>query len=131
MTGVAGALLVFAPAWMLFNTMVPVPQYRTGTYVDYLAAGRACLTLYGGATIGILVQWGRIARRRQTISSRSVFLACFVGAIVAIGVTLIAAGGGNLLGVVVIFGGALSAIIGAGAGLIWHALRRPERLSQT
>src|SRR4051812_15593087 len=94
-SGAVGALLLCAPAWMLFNTMVPVPQFRTGTSADYLAVIRACLTLYGGATIGILGQWWLRTRRRQTIGSLNVFRACIVGAIVAVGIVVIEAGGGN------------------------------------
>jgi len=122
-SGVAGVLLLIAPVWMLTNVMMPVPQYRTGTYADYAAAVRACLTLYGGATAGFLIEWWRSARRGQTAAGRRVFGACVAGAMVAIGVILVAAGGGgNLVGVVVIFGAAFAAIIGAGARLVWQAL---------
>jgi hypothetical protein len=127
-SGVAGTLLLVAPAWMLFSTMVPVPQFRSGTYADYLAVVRACLTLYGGASIGIVVLWWRSARRRQSITGLGVFLASIVGAIAATGTAIVGSGGGNLWGVVVIFGGAFSAIIGAGAGLVWYAVHGPERL---
>jgi hypothetical protein len=120
---VAGALLLIAPAWWLLATMVPVPKYRTGTSADYFAAFRACLTLYGGAVIGMLVQWARGARRAEPISGRDVFVACLVGAIVAVGIVTIAGGGGTLSGLVVIFGGVFGVFIGAGGALIWHGFR--------
>jgi peptidoglycan/LPS O-acetylase OafA/YrhL len=120
---VAGALLLIAPAWWLLTTMVPVPEYRTGTSADYFAAFRACLTLYGGAAIGMLVQWARGARRPERINGRQVFVACLVGAIVTVGVVTIAGGGGTLSGLVIIFGGVFGVFIGAGGALMWLGLR--------
>jgi hypothetical protein len=54
---------------------------------------------------------------------------------VAIGIALIAASveesPGNLWGLVVIFGGVFSAIVGAGAALLWYALHRPSDVNDT
>ena len=123
--GVLGALLVVAPGWMLFNTMVPVPEYRTGTFADYSGAVRACLTLYGGAMFGSLVLWMRRTQQPQPTSLRDVFRASFFGAMAAIGLVILAAGGGgNLVGVVVIFGAVFSAIIAVGVALVWQAVAR-------
>jgi hypothetical protein len=120
--GVLGGLLVVTPAWLLFDTMVPVAQYRTGTFADYAGAARACLTLYSGATIGIVVLWWRRTQKPQLTDRRDVFRACFAGAMAAVGAAIVAAGGGNLFGVAVIFGVAFSAIIAAGGALVWQAL---------
>jgi hypothetical protein len=124
--GAIGALLLVVPSVMAYNVTVPVPQYRTRTFADYHSFRLTCLTLYGGAAIGILVHWQLRARERQTLSGGSVFSAGSTGAVVAVSVALTVAavdeGLGNLWGLVVILGGVLGAIVAAGAGLLWHAL---------
>jgi predicted membrane channel-forming protein YqfA (hemolysin III family) len=125
--GAIGALLLVVPSLMAYSITVPVPQYRTRTFADYHAFFLTCLTVYGGAAIGILVQWQLRARERETLSGGSVFLAGATGAVLAVGVALTLAsideGPGNLWGLVVILGGVFGAIVGAGAGLVWHALQ--------
>jgi hypothetical protein len=112
---------------MAYSVTVPVSEYRTGTAGDYDVFLVACLTLYGGAAIGILVLWRLQARKRQTVSGENVFWAGFIGAIVAVVVALALAsieeGPGNLWGLVVTFGGVFGAIVAAGAGLVWYAIR--------
>jgi hypothetical protein len=134
LSGAAGAVLLFVPSLMLYNVTVPLVQYRTGTYADYRALVVACLTVYGGIAIGILVQWRRRARKRQTIDGVTVFRAGFAGAIVAVIVALSVAsvdkGPGNLWGLVIILGGVFGAIVSVGAGLVWYALRGPTPLTQ-
>jgi hypothetical protein len=126
--GAIGALLLIVPSLMAYSITVSVPQYRTRTFADYHSFFLTCLTVYGGAAIGILVQWQLRARERQTLSGGSVFSAGSTGAVLAVGVALTVAavdeGLGNLWGLVVILGGVLGAIVGAGAGLLWHALHR-------
>lgn len=132
----AGVLLLVVPAWMLSNLLVPVPKYRTGTYGDYRGVALACLVLYGGVGLGILLRWGRSARRRQTMGGGQVFRAGLAGGIAAIAAWILKSalhgwlalgswekGVGNLWGLVLILGGALVAMVAAGAGLAWHALR--------
>lgn len=96
--GIVGVLLPAAPAGLLFNTMMPVPQYRTGTFADYAGAARACVALYGGAVGGLFLQILWSTARRQAISGRQVFRACLVGAIGAIGIAIAVAGPGTLGG---------------------------------
>ena len=119
-------LLVVTPPVMLYGMTVPVPQYRTGTFADYQAFLVACLTVYGGVALGIVVRWWR-PPQGSAISGRSVFRAGFTGGLVAVGVALALAamrsGLGNLWGLIVIFGGIFAAAISAGAGLFWHAIR--------
>jgi hypothetical protein len=127
LSGVMGGLLLFLPSLMAYSVTVPVSEYRAGTLEDYDAFLVACLTLYGGAAIGILVQWRLRAHNRQALSGVDVFWAGFIGATVAVGVALAVAsveeGPGNLWGLLVILGGVFGAIVGAGAGLVWSALR--------
>ena len=124
--GAAGILLVVIPPVMLYGMTVPVPQHRTGTFADYQAFVVSCLTVYGGVMLGIAVRWWRL-QRRPAISSPSVFRSGFTGGLVAVGVALALAslrsGLGNLWGLVVIFGGVFAAIVSAGAGLFWYAIR--------
>ena len=119
-------LLVVIPPVMVYGMTVPVPQYRTGTFADYQAFLVSCLTVYGGAVLGISVAWWR-AQPGPAISGRSVFRAGFTGGLVAVGVALalasIRSGLGNLWGLVVILGGVLAATVSAGAGLFSYAIR--------
>ncbi len=127
LSGATGALLLSIPALMAYSVTVPVSDYRAGTLADYDAFLVACLTLYGGATVGILVLWRLQARKRQAVSGENVFWAGFIGAIVAVVVALALAsleeGPGNLWGLVVILGGVFGAIVAAGAALVWYAIR--------
>ena len=135
LSGALGLLLLLAPLLLVYNATVPVPEYRTRTYADYQTFIVFCLLVYGGAAVGILVQWRRYANNRRPISAETTFWAGSIGAMVAIGIALIAAsvkeGPGNLWGLVVIFGGVFSAIVGAGAALLWSALHRPSDVSDT
>ena len=55
LAGAAGTFLLFLPALIAYTLTVPVPEFRTGTVADYDAFLVTCLTLYGGAAVGILV----------------------------------------------------------------------------
>jgi hypothetical protein len=126
LVGAIGALFLVVPSLMAYSITVPVSQYRTRTFADYHSFFLTCLTVYGGAAIGILVQWQLRARERQTLSGGSVFSAGSIGAVLAVCLALMLASldevPGNLWGLVVILGGVFGAIVGAGAGLVWHAL---------
>jgi hypothetical protein len=124
--GAAGVLLMVIPPVMLYGITVPVPQYRTGTYADYQAFLVSCLTIHGGVVLGIAVRWWRRPRKEPTISGGSVFRAGFTGGLVAVGVALavssMRSGPGNLWGLVIIFGGVFAATVSAGARLVWYAI---------
>ena len=127
LSGAAGVLLVATPPFMVYGMTVPVPQYRTGTLADYHAFLVSCLTVYGGVVLGIVVRIWREPGRASIIHGRSIFRAGMTGGLVAVGVALALAflesGGGNLWGLVVIFGAVFTAIVSAGAGLVWYAIR--------
>jgi hypothetical protein len=135
LSGAMGLFLLLVPLLMVYSVTVPVPEHRRGTYADYQAFVVVCLIVYGGAAVGILVQWRRYANNRRPISAEATFWAACTGGMVAIGIALIAAsveeGPGNLWGLVVIFGGVFSAIVGAGAALLWYALHRPSVVRDT
>ena len=103
--GAAGILLVVTPLFMVYGMTVPVPPYRTGTFADYQAFLVSCLTVYGGAVLGIAVRLWREPGRASTIDGRSIFRAGVTGGLVAVGVALALAflqsGAGNLWGLVV------------------------------
>ena len=84
LAGVIGAFLLFLPGGMAYTLSVPVSEYRTGTVADYDGFLVACLTLYGGAAMGILVQWQLRARSGQALTGESVFWGGSTGAIVAV-----------------------------------------------
>lgn len=134
LAGLGGALIFVAPAWMLFSTMLPVPQYRTGTFEDYRDAVNTSLVLYGGAAAGILVV-GWLAGR--AVSGTAAFVAGFVGVLVTIMAVLLgpaaygllthgASGLGNLWGLIVILGSAAGIVVAGGAGLVLYALHAPR-----
>src|SRR5262245_51998543 len=79
-SAVLGVLLLLVPVSFLFAVLVPVPQYRKGTPADYSAAIASCLTLYGGAALGIFALRSRGAAK----SPRSIFQASFIGAVVTV-----------------------------------------------
>jgi hypothetical protein len=124
--GVTGVLLVVIPPVMLYGMTVPVPQYRTGTFADYEAFVVSCLTVYGGVVLGIAVRWWRRQRSESTSGGRDIFRAGLIGGLVAVGLALaltsMRSGLGNLWGLVIIFGGVFAAIVSAGAGLVWYAI---------
>jgi len=135
-SSMAGTALCLVPAFFFFTVLVPVPQYRSGTYADFTGAAGSCLTLYGGEVLGILVLWWQPEPGRLT--GRRVFWAGFWGGVIAI--SLVTAGQflfrwvagesvsvGNLWGLVVIFGAAFSAMVAAGAGMAWYGVHGSHR----
>jgi hypothetical protein len=134
--GLVGTVLLWAPGWWLFPVLVPVPQYRTGAFfTDYAAAIATYLALYGGAASGILVLWWGNGRSR-TISSGRVVLVGFLGAVGMLTVVLLGQPVARwvttgrafpvgtsfaLVPIVALFAVGLSAVVAAGAGLVWSA----------
>jgi hypothetical protein len=134
--GVVGAVLLWAPGWWLFPVVVPVPEYRTGAFfTDYAAAIASYLALYGGAASGILVLWWRIGGTRP-LDGGGVFLAGVLGALGALTVVLLGQPIARwvttgrafpvgtsfaLVPIVALFAVGLSAVVAAGAGLVWSA----------
>jgi hypothetical protein len=114
---VPGFALLLLPAWWLVVSLVPVPQFRSGTASDYRPLLIAGLTLYGGALAGLIS--GRMHTGRALTSS-GVFIWCLSGALAAVVVALAIGGGGNLWGLVVILGACLGAMIAGGAALVWR-----------
>jgi hypothetical protein len=132
LAGLVGAVLFSVPAAFVFTVLVPVAEYRQGTWADFGAPVASCATLYGGAAIGILVAWRW--HERVSLTAARVFRAGFWGGVIA---TLVVLSGqslyqglvgefegmGNLWGLVPIFGAAFSALVAGGAGLAWYAVR--------
>lgn len=129
--GLVGTALSLVPALFFFTVLVPVSEYRTGTYADVAGAVVSGVTLYGGEAIGILVLWWRGTPTRFT--GRDVFHAGAWGGVIAISAAITghgvyrwftgdSVGVGNLWGLVVIFGTLFSVMVAAGAGITWHGL---------
>jgi hypothetical protein len=129
-----GTALVLVPLHFFYVTTVPVPQYQTGTAADYRYAIMAALMIYGGTAFGIVGVWWLSRRRGDAIDGRRVFQAGVYGAIGTISLVMVgwAAYRWLTLGfvtaswamapVVAILAGACSAMVGAGAGLVWYGV---------
>ena len=117
---------------------LPVPRFRTGSYIDFLTFAGTLITIYGGVLLGITVQWARRGRRWQRLRSFEVFKAGVWGA-VAVGVVFLAGAGvrglttqgsfekgiGNLWGLVLILAAVFGALVSGGVALLFHGVRSP------
>jgi hypothetical protein len=133
--GALGAAMILFPLRLLYVSLVPVPQYQTGTAADYLYAAMAALMIYGGAALGIFVMLWLSHMRRQAVDGMRVFQVSVCGAIGTVSLVMLvwAAYRWMTLGlvtaswalapVVAIMAGTCSAIVAAGAGLVWFGLR--------
>ena len=137
---IVGVLLFLAPLWSLWGMMVPVPEYRTGTFADLVPLLRAVAILYGGVAAGIFALSRLEPKLRTGMTGRAIFMAGIAGAMLAI---LLALAGWAivqwlttgrvlkpgqtlaLMPLVPILGGLFGAFIAGGAALIANALRRP------
>lgn len=130
-SSLVGMVLFLLPAWFFFTVLVPVPEYRTGSHADFSGAAGSCLTLYGGAAIGVLNRWRRGGSEHLT--GRGVFRAAFWGGVIAIGVVLLGHSmsrwllgqpltPGNLSPLLVVFGAAFSVMVAGGAAIVWSGL---------
>jgi hypothetical protein len=140
-SGIAGAFLVCLPAWWFFSNMVVVPQFRSGRLLDdYGTPIAAVVTIYGGAAIALLSLWRRAARHSRPVGGRRASQVSFWGSIAGVAVGAIGwvlfrwAETGRLMDprasygivpVIFIVAAVFSAVLAAGAGLLWHA-RRPR-----
>jgi hypothetical protein len=127
--GGLGAYLLIAPAQMSYNLLWPAPQARSMFVI-------VCLTLYGGAAIGTLAQVLRCARTGLKMSRAGVSVAVFTGALLAavaaFALASVRAGGpGNIGPVFVVLAGFYSAILSAGAALLWTAIAQPRSQAHT
>jgi hypothetical protein len=140
---IAGAFLVCLPAWWFFSNMVTLPRFQTGRFLeDYGTAISSFLTIYGGAAVGVVALRLRAARHTQPISGRRAFQASFGGSLAGVAVGWVGwvlfrwAETGRLtdprasygiVPVIFIVAGVFSAVLAAGAGLLWHGTRpRPD-----
>jgi hypothetical protein len=121
----AGAALLVLPLRMLYNWMVPLPPYRVGTFADFEPMVRACVALYGGAFVGLLAR--RLVTRNRAPAALVVFLIAFAGALIGVVFAAVVAGRSNLVGLVVILGTGLGAIVAGGIALLLAAVRVSSR----
>ena len=93
----------------------PVPASRVGTFADYEPAVRSSLSLYGGAIVGMLTARLMTGSRpgRLLLS-----ITAFFGALIGVVAAALLADRGSLLGLVLVLGGGLSALIAAGTALL-------------
>ena len=135
---IAGLVLIGCPALWLAATTIPVPQYRTHGYADFLFLAQTLLAIYGSVLLGIAVHWVRARRSGQPLFSVGVFKAGMSGMLAA---CIVFFGGaslygmakygspdkviGNLWGMLVVFWGIFSAFVSAGMALLFYAWRGP------
>jgi hypothetical protein len=133
-----GILLVGCPPWIIYGMTVPVPQYRTGGYLDFLAFAYALLAVYGGVLVGVLVYWAIQKRAGQRPSPFGIFMAGACSS-VSLSVAFVICSGiyglivshsfekgiGTAWGLVVIFWSLFGTVVAAGIALLFFGLRGP------
>ncbi len=132
----AGLALTGYPLVMIYRLTVPVVEYRTGSYHDFIAFAIALLIIYGGVLLAITVYWARVGRTRRRLSYIIVYVAGGLGAlaggiiyIVVSGVGVLITQGsfekgyGNLLPVLLIFVTLFGVLVSGGMALLLYGLR--------
>src|SRR5262249_46311087 len=127
-------VLIVFPVWWLEHTVVPLPPYRTGGFVDYFHLIYAALAVYGSVCFGIAVQIVRAKRTMRPLYPSGLFkagLSGVVGGVIAFftsaGVYGLMTFGefsrliGTLWGPVAIFWIILGALVSAGLALLFYA----------
>ena len=133
---VVAVALIGYPLSLLYEMSVPVPEFRTGTYVDVLSFAGGVVIIYGGVLAGVAVHWVRIGRAWQELRPFEAFKAGVWGAsafggvfVLGSGLRSLAAQGsfekgiGNLWPLVLIFVVLLSAIVSGGMALLLYGFR--------
>jgi hypothetical protein len=135
---VVGVALIGYPPFLIYAMTVPVPRFRTGSYVDFLTFAGTLVAIYGGVLLGITVHWVRRGRLWQRLRSVEVFKAGVWGAL-AVGVVFLAGAGirglttqgsfakgiGNLWGLLLILAAVFGALVSGGVALLFHGMRAP------
>jgi hypothetical protein len=139
---VVAVVMIGYPPFLIYAITVPVPRFRTGSYVDFLAFAGTMSAIYGGVMLGVAVHWARVGRAWQRLRPVGVLKAGVSGA-VAVGVGFVVSAGvhgmatrgsfekgiGNLWGLVVIFALLFGALVSGGMALLLHAIRPSARAS--
>ena len=137
---VVAVALIGYPPFLLYEMSIPVPEFRTGTYADFLTFAGAIFVIYGGVLIGVAVHWARVGRAWQGLLPVEVFKAGVWGAL-AVGVLFVVGSGvrslmtqgsfekgtGNLWPLVLIFALLFSALVSGGMALLLYGLRPSAR----
>jgi hypothetical protein len=134
---VVAVALIGYPPFLIYAMTVPVPRFRTGSYVDFLAFAATVFAIYGGVLLGVAVQWARVGRAWQRLRPGVVLKAGVWGAL-AVGVVFVVGAGvhglttqgsfekgiGNLWGLFLIFALFFGALVSGGMALLLHGLRQ-------
>jgi hypothetical protein len=133
---VVAVALIGYPPFLIYAITVPVAQFRTGSYVDFLTFAGTVFAIYGGVLLGLAVHWARVGRAWQRLRPVEVFKAGVWGAF-AVGIVFVVGAGvhglttqgsfekgiGNLWGLVLIFAVLFGALVSAGVALLFYGLR--------
>ena len=135
---VVGFALIGYPPFLIYAISVPVPRFRTGTYVDFLTFTGTIVGVYGGVLLGIVVLWARVGRVWQRLRPVAVWqsgvwgaLAVSVLFVVGAGVRGLATQGsfekgiGNLWGLLLILPAVFGALVSGGVALLFNGVRPP------
>jgi hypothetical protein len=133
---VVAVALIGYPPFLIYAITVPVAQFRTGSYVDFLTFAGTVFAIYGGVLLGLAVHWARVGRVWQRLRPVEVFKAGVWGALVVSVVFVVGAGVhglttqgsfekgiGNLWGLVLIFALLFGALVSGGMALLFHGFR--------
>ena len=136
LASLAGIALIGYPPFLIYAITVPVPQFRTGSYADFLPFAATVSAIYGGVLLGIAVRWATGGKAWATLRPAVVFKAGVWGAVAVGAVFVIGAGVyglttqgsfekgiGNLWGLILIFAALLGALVSAGVALLLHGTR--------
>jgi hypothetical protein len=139
-----GVALIGYPPFLIYAMSVPVPRFRTGTYVDFLTFAGALVAIYGGVLLGIAVHWGRSGRPWRRLRPLDMFKAGFWGTLTFAVAFLVSAGLrgmsaqgsfekgiGNLWGLILILAAIFGALVSGGVALLVHGLRPPRGTSRS
>jgi hypothetical protein len=72
--------LIGYPLIIIYGGTVPVAEFRTGSYRDFIAFAIALLIIYGGVLLGITVYWATVGRIRRRLRHIKAFAAGVLGA---------------------------------------------------
>jgi hypothetical protein len=136
LTVVIAVVLIGYPLFLIYAITVPVAQFRTGRYVDFLGFAVTVVAIYGGVLLGAWWQWAKAGRAGQRVRPAEVFKAGVLGALVVAVVFVVGAGVrglitqgsfekgvGNLWGLIVILAVFLGALVSGGVALLFYRLR--------
>ena len=133
---VAAVGLLGYPLYLIYAITVPVPRFRTGTYVDFLTFAATVFAVYGGVLLGVSWRVARAGRAWRLVRPVEIMKAGIWGALSIGALVIVAAGArglagqgsfekgvGNLWGLILIFALVFGALVSGGVALVSFAMK--------